>query len=270
MKLSYGTQISPSPISLSMGTLRKPKLQDITDSQSEFKMSFEKFYFFEFLITMTPEEFFTKADLDIGKQYWDSLSSEQQKTMTIYDLVTTNKEICSHYLEIFNFFFVEKVLLVDNYFVLVNPEKDYEQENFDKQDIIGVINSNNFTEVLNIIKQICCLVSSGQEEKPKFKNKTAEEIYNKIQNAEKKQPKKADINMTLPNIISSVTSKHPSLNYNNVWGLTIFQLLDNFGRMREDIVYNIEWTRVAVWGDEKKTFDPSRWYKNNFDESEQI
>ena len=37
--------------------------------------------------------------------------------------------------------------------------------------------------------------------------------------------------------------------------------------MREDAIYSIEWTRVAVWGDEKNTFDPSRWYKNDFDKS---
>ena len=27
----------------------------------------------------------------------------------------------------------------------------------------------------------------------------------------------------------------------------------------------MEKTRVAVWGDEKKTFNPAKWYKNEFD-----
>ena len=264
MKLSHGTQISPYPISLSVGTLRKPKLRDIADPRGKFKMSFEKFYFYEFLITMTPEEFFTKADLEAGKEFWESLSEDEKRGLTVYDLINNNPTLMKNFLEVFNFFFEETVLYVDGVFVLVNPEKDYEVETPQREDIVGVIDSNNFSEVLNVMQQVCC-IAPEEEEVPKFKNKLAERLYYQIQEGEKARKKKSDINMTLPNIISAVTSKHPSLNYTNVWKLTIFQLLDNFGRMREDAIYSIEWTRVAVWGDEKKSFDPARWYKNDFD-----
>lgn len=266
MKLSHGTQLSPYPIPLSVGTLRKPKLRDIANPRGKFKMSFEKFYFYEFLITMTPEEFFTKADLEAGKEFWETLSEDERHGMTVYDLINTNPTLMRNFLEVFNFFFEETVLYVDGVFVLVNPEKDYEVETPQREDIVGVIDSNNFSQILNVIQQVCC-IAPEEEEVPKFKNKLAERLYYQIQEGEKAQKKKSDINMTLPNIISAVTSKHPSLNYTNVWKLTIFQLLDNFGRMREDAIYSIEWTRVAVWGDEKRTFDPARWYKNDFDKS---
>ena len=264
MKLSHGTQISSYPIPLSVGTLRKPKLRDIADPRGQFKMSFEKFYFYEFLITMTPEEFFTKANLEAGKEFWESLSEDEKRGMTVYDLINTNPTLIKNFLEVFNFFFEETVLYVDGVFVLVNPEKDYEVETPQREDIVGIIDSNNFSEVLNVIQQVCC-IAPEEEEVPKFKNKLAERLYYQIQEGEKARKKKSDLNMTLPNIISAVTSKHPSINYANVWKLTIFQLLDNFGRMREDAIYSIEWTRVAVWGDEKKSFDPARWYKNDFD-----
>lgn len=264
MKLSYGTQISPFPIALSVGTLKKPKLKDIANPP----MSFEKFYYYEFLISMTPEDFFTQAAMEEGKQFWDSLSKEDKESLTIFALIMENDSLMNSFLEIFNFFFVETVLYVDGAFILVNPNKDYREEKPTKEDIVGVITSKNFSDILYIIQQVCC-IAPEEPEKPKFKNKAAERIYNKIHRAEKenKKNKKADINMTLPNLISKVSSKHSSLNYTNIWDITVFELLDSFGSMQNNVVFDIECTRVSVWGDEKKTFDIARWYKNNFDNS---
>ena len=89
----------------------------------------------------------------------------------------------------------------------------------------------------------------------------------KMLKAKKKEQetKKSDLNLTIPNIISSLANKHPSLNYVNIWDLTIFQLLDAFNRTQANSMYDIDSTRVSVWGDEKKTFDVSLWYKNNYD-----
>ena len=86
----------------------------------------------------------------------------------------------------------------------------------------------------------------------------------KAQKEQKKQAKN-DINLSIPNIISAVASKHPSLNLTSIWDLTIFQLLDSFSRLQANTVYEIDSTRVSVWGDEKKTFDPALWYKNIYD-----
>lgn len=263
MKLSYGTLISPFPIVLSVGTLRKPKLKDIANPP----MSFEKFYYYEFLISMTPEDFFTQAEED-GKKFWESLSQEEKDSLTVFYLITENNVLMNNFLEVFNFFFEETVLYVDGAFVLVNPNKDYRETPPTKEDVVGFINSKNFSEILYIIQQICC-IAPEEPEKPKFKNKAAERIYNKIHRAEQenKKKKKVDINMTLPNLISKVSSKHSSLNYSNIWDITVFELLDSFGSMQNNVVFDIECTRVSVWGDEKKTFDIAKWYKNNFDNS---
>lgn len=267
MKFDYGTQISPFPIPLSVGMLKKPKLSDIANPKAKPSMSFSKFMFYEFLITMTPEDFFTKANVDKGKKFWNSLSKKEKNGLTVYDLIKLNPILMKNFLEVFNFFFEETVLYVDGAFVLVNPNKDYSTEPPQREDVVGIIDSHNFSEILYDIQQICC-IAPEKEEIPKFKNKSAERIYYQIKEAEKMQKKKGDINLSLPNIISAVTAKHNSLNYNNIWNLTVFELLDNFGRMREGSIYEIEWTRVAVWGDEKKSFDPARWYKNEFDKCE--
>lgn len=264
MRFDYGTQISPFPIPLSVGMLRKPKLRDIADPKSKPAMSFTKFMFYEFLISMTPKEFFTKAEVEKGQEFWDSLSEEEKHGLTVYDLIQLNPTLMQNFLEVFNFFFEETVLFVEGVFVLVNPDKDYSIDTPQREDIVGVIDSHNFSEILYAIQQVCC-IAQEEEETPKFKNKIAEQMYYRMKEAEKEQKKKADKDMTLPNIISKVSAKHNSLNFTNIWDLTIFQLLDNFASMREGAMYEIEWTRVAVWGDEKRTFDPARWYKNDFD-----
>ena len=78
-----------------------------------------------------------------------------------------------------------------------------------------------------------------------------------------KKAKKSDPNLSLPNIISAVSNTHPTINPLNVWNLTVFQLLDSFTRLQSNKIYDINATSVSVWGDEKKQFDFSLWYKKN-------
>ena len=100
-----------------------------------------------------------------------------------------------------------------------------------------------------------------------FKNKMAKELYEKMLKAQKKEKeeKKSSNDLTIPNIISSVCVKHPSLNYSNIWEITIFQLLDTFNKLQVNSVHEIDSIRVAVWGDEKKIYDAALWYKNQYD-----
>ena len=142
------------------------------------------------------------------------------------------------------------------------------EEITDISSIRGVISKDTFQQVIGILQQICCIYDD--EEMPsesEFKNKLAQKMFEKMLQAKKKQNKKkrVDKNLTLPNIISSVSSKHNTLNIINIWDLTVFQLLDSFNRISNDCAYDISALRVAVWGDEKKTFDSSLWHKNNYD-----
>jgi hypothetical protein len=103
-------------------------------------------------------------------------------------------------------------------------------------------------------------------EEMKFKNKMAKEMYLKMREAERKNKKSkaANPDLQLENIISAVSNRHPSINPLNVHDLTIYQLLDSFNRLMANAIYEIDSTRVSVWGDEKKTFNASLWYKNHF------
>lgn len=263
MRLEYSMQISPFPIPLSIGTLKKPKLREIFDTS--LNMSFEKFERYEFFLKMTPKYFYTKIKKDEGGiKLWDSLTDKEQKELTMYDVLTNDEQLKNIYIEIFNYFFIEKVVFEENCFILLKNEL----EGLSSENIRGIIHPKIFNEVLDIICQICCINNEDNSSKNLvFKNKLAKKLYDKMhktQNSEKNK-NNGDIDLTIPNIISSISAQHPSLNYSNIWDLTIFQLLDNFNRLRMNSIYKINSVRVSVWGDEKKTFDTTIWYKNHYD-----
>lgn len=261
MKLDYGTQLSPVPITLSIGTLRKPTLKEIS------QITFERFSFYEYFLKLSPETYYIKIKEDIdGKAYWDSLRKEEQNQITIYNVIEEDEKIRNIYIEIFNFFFVETVIYKEGFFILLKENIPNSQE-IKKEQVRGAIAKENFSQVINLIQQICCIYNEEESlDDMKFKNNLARKLMEKMINAKKEQEtNKSDLNLTIPNIISSLANKHPSLNYVNIWDLTIFQLLDAFNRTRTISMYDIDSTRVSVWGDEKKTFDVSLWYKNNYD-----
>jgi len=266
MIFDYGTQLSPDPILLSIGTLKKPKLKDISNTTTH--MSFDKFNYYEVLIKMNPEIFYTKIKGDDGKEYWNSLTEKEREGLTLYNVVVNDDNLRNTFVEIFNFFFDETVIFMDGYFVLLCKGVDKDTDIKSQEDIRGVISENIFLQVLNAIQQVCCIDDKDENvEEKKFKNSLAKKLYEKMLKAEKakKEEKKFDVNFTLPNIISSVSNRHPTVSPINVWELTIFQLYDSFNRMQVNSMFDIDSTRVSVWGDEKKTFDAALWYKNEYD-----
>lgn len=259
MRLDYGTQISPSPIKLSIGTLRKPKLIDVSD------LGFDKLSAFELFAKMTPETYFIKIKEEAGKAYWESLTDEQHDQITMFYLIKTDESLQEIYTDMLNFFFVEPVVFQEDVFIIFKNNTDFNSE-LSVNDIRGVINEDTFLQVLILIQQICCIYEEEQSiDELKFKNKTARKLYEKMLKAQKQEKKKSDSNLTLPNIISAVSNSHPSVNPINIWDMTIYQLIDSFDRLQTNKLYDINQRRVSVWGDEKKTFDPTLWYKNNYD-----
>lgn len=252
MKLSYGTQLSPTPINLTTGgSIRKPRLDDISE------LSFETFSYYEFFLKLTPELYFELLKNNNQSNY-NNKTSQIKEEDGLYEIITKESFLQKVYTDIFGFFFVENVFFQDDCFLLFNGNK------IDEENIIGIIYENNFYEVINIIQQICCINGmSNESEKPKFKNKKAKRLYEKMQKAQKQMSNNQE--MSLPNIISSVSNKHPSINPLNVWNLTIFQLYDSFERIINNCWFEISSTNISVWGDEKNTFDPLLWCKNLYE-----
>lgn len=251
MKLDYGTLLSPTPIKLSIGTLRHPKLLDIAD------ITFPVFDIYQLFLKITPEEYYTK--LTKNEEYWKSLPDIEQYNMTMYDVLLDHDDVSSLYTNIFNFFFYEDVKFKSGVFVICKHEG--------QESISGIIGEKNFADLLNTIQQLCKIKGEEKVEDQKFKTKKARRTWLKMKKAEKENAKrrKANLNFTLPNIISAVAAKSKTLNIENIWYITLYQLYDQFDRLQINDGYERDSTSIAVWGDEKNKFDYTLWYKNIVD-----
>lgn len=268
MKLDYGSLLSPEPIQLSIGTIRHPILREIS------KITFSKFGIYQFFLKLSPEEYYTKVNKS-REEYWKSLSSDKQELISLYDILLIDENLCNTYIEIFNFFFVEKVIFQEGFFVFLNTDnKNTDSEIEVTEDTLrGVVSKETFDDALDLLQQVCFLKEddSEDESKQKFKNEKARMLWRRMKEAEKKQKETSEHNadMSLPNIISSVAAKSLNLNISNIWDITLFQLYDQFNRLQTNDAYSINSMRIAAWGDEKKTFDYALWHKNMFDKRNQ-
>ena len=268
MKLDYFTLLCPEPISLSIGTIRQPTLRDIG------RLTFQKFNMFQVYLKLKPVDYYEKINELRGKSEWDSLTDEQKSYITLFDVILVEDIVRLTYLEIFNFFFVERVIFRENLFVIVKTD-DYDTPSNDLElsddNVKGVISNDNLLNVLDILQQIWCIKSDDalDENTPVFKNKKAKMLYEKMLKAKATENKKVELkdyyNLKLPNIISATTMKSHGLNIINIWDTTLVQLYDQFKKLQNDDSHYMNAVRVAVWGDEKNQFDPSLWYKNTYD-----
>lgn len=268
MKLDYYTLLCPVPISLSIGTIRQPTLREIGE------LTFPKFGMYRVYLKLTPEDYYLHLNGNQGEEYWDSLSDEQKKEITLYDVIIMEGQLLDTFLEILNFFFIERVIFRERLFIIVDTD-DYvtpsDEIELNDNNIKGIINHMTLAEILDIIQQVCCIKSDDllDEPKPKFKNNKARRLYEKMLKAKEKEKKKKaekDMrNLSVPNIISATASKCPGLNIVNIWDATLFQLYDQFEKTQNDDIHYLNSVHVAVWGDEDNKYDNSLWYKNNYE-----
>lgn len=197
---------------------------------------------------------------------YDGMTNEERMSINVYDILIDNDETAELMKTSLDFFIKEDVLFSREHRafevkgnVLVN-ENDKLVE---KYATIGVIDRENFPEVVDVICQRNNIKMQDIGDPSKVKNKKALAILQKIKKGAEKMAKmnKADENMELGNIISAVANKSQSLNITNIWNLTVYQLWDCFSRLTNNAVYDMSCTGVSVWGDKDKKFDYTGWYK---------
>lgn len=267
MNLDYYTLLCPVPINIGIGRIQNHTLLDIG------KITYLKYGMFQVYLKLTPSDYYKNINKERGETYWELLSDEQKQAVTLYDLILTEEDVKMTYMEMFNFFFVERVIFRENLFYVLKDANDGiadEDVDINEDTIQGIIYPHNISEVIDVIEQVCCIKSDDplDEPTPKFKNEKAKRLYERMLEAKKrsdeKKIKKNSVNMSLPNIISAVAAKSFGLNVLNIWDITVFQLFDQFNKIQFGDSYYINSVRVAVWGDENNQFDQSLWYKNTF------
>lgn len=252
MKLSYFDLLSPEPIYIeNVGGILSPKLKDI----SGLKGGVPTYNYFLSTLILDIKSFF---DVVGQTEQYDSLSDEEKTSVNVFDLLTMEENSINLLQTALNFFIKEQVIFSADKMCFYVVDHSHE-----KESVIGLINRDNYCFVTDIICQRNNVRSKNEESISKPKSKKALEIMKKLQKGRENKARsiKPNENMELGNIISAVSSKHPSLNILNVWDLTVYQLWDTFSRISNNTMYDIMSMQVAAYGNKDNQFDLTSWFQ---------
>jgi hypothetical protein len=256
---------------LGVGTLKSPKLCTfMCDEEDGGIIDYEDYNIMLSTIMMSPKIFF-RVFMEKDEEWFESQNADWQDEQKIVNLIQMSDEAIQAFTDSLNFFFKEEVKFSEQYkmFLTYNGEKDDDGELIPN----GMLHPEIFEEVLDVIKQLNG-INVKEEVKPKFKNDRQREMWKKMQEGKKlrEQSKGLDGRLELCNIISAVANRHPSLNFLNIYDLTVTQLYTCFRRLQNNTMFDIQSTSVAAYGDSEGKFDDGGWYttldnqKNRADE----
>lgn len=219
-----------------IGYINSPFLKDIS------KISFETYNLYISLLLINSKKF---AELFLSEYQID-------ETAELYNLIILVKEIRDIYSDIFSFFLKSNVVFNNENNIFINLDDD--------NNVIGMINQSNFKLLTSVILQTNYIGEKNKEITGKVKSKRVQDLLDKISQEKAKisATKKSDVNLSLPNVISALCTKHNSINMLNIWGLTVYQVYDQFYRQNNLNIISTRERNYSVWGGE---FDFTEWYK---------
>lgn len=271
MKLDYFSLISPLPFYVNgVGSIKSPTLREIS------KINYYTYQVYLSNLLLDPASYYEMIDktegaylcnfteqekdtiLRIRSEYMN-LDEKSKEDISIYNIMVFDKFLIDSLLCTLNFFFEDEIIydIKKRVFILFNGTVD----DNNRKTPTGMIHENNYNEIIDIILQRVNVDKKKDEHKNlKVKNKTAERLLKKMKKAKKETEKKEDKKMEIGNLISSISAHSKTLNILNIWDLTIFQLYDQFTRMRYEDSYVMNSTSVSVWGDKENKFDDTIWF----------
>lgn len=261
MKLDYIDLLSPEPLLLPrIGRLVPPTLREIS------RLTWPVYETYLAFLSMPPSRYCTEVKPSL-RSWYEALPSEQAQLLSMYDIIVSNQELADLFCSIFHFFFAEEVIYSreKDAFLLFTPSASSSDDTeHSEPEITGVINKSSYNQVCDLILQMNHIQVESTVDPTKIKSEKGRKIYERIQKFKTKQPhtSKRNADLEIGNIISAVCTRHHSINYTNVWDLTVYQLWDTFHRLQADNAYEIGRTAVSVWGDKEKKFDFNSWFKN--------
>lgn len=256
MRLDYASLLSPFPFLIEkVGSIKSPLLREIWHPQT----TYQGYNMYLSLLFLTPQTYFEQMTPSQSAAY-QNLSEEEKSRLCMFDLIADNAGLQDAYSKMLNFFLVEHVLW--------NPESKVFLTFADSEDDslpVGVIHRGIFPELCDIILQRCGIDRKEADmDTTKIKSKRALEIAAKIKKGRQKAGghKVPDKATELPNLICAVAAKSNSLNFTNIWDLTVFQLYEQFKREQANVYFDIQKMTVAAYGNKQNTFTGNEWFKN--------
>lgn len=253
MKGNYFDLLSPCPIYLpNAGGVISPTLRAIAS------VGIDTYQYYLSVLSMDLKAYLTM--LGHPEQY-EALSEEEKARLPMFDLLTANAQSAELLQKALDFFIKETVVYhpQSKSFTVLDEEKH----------TVGMITKEVYPELCALICRRNYIRSNQEEDLSKVKSKKALEIMKKLRKGrtEKAGRTKTDQDMELGNIISAVANKSQSLNIQNIWDLTVFQLWDCFSRLSNNSIYDIQSMCVAAWGNKDNHFDAASWYKRIYNVS---
>ena len=141
----------------------------------------------------------------------------------------------------------------------------------DGGEVVGSINAQNYDEVSNAVRSFSLPNGDGETNgELKFSSENARKVYERCEAGRKKAKRKREQNSNnesfeLGNIISAIATQHNSLNLLNIWGLTPYQLYNQFARVDRKTQLDVIGLKWAAWGSEPFEFDTWRTTMNKGD-----
>lgn len=269
MQLGYFDLITPEPLIVpGVGSLKPPTLRDIS------RLTYPVYETYLAFLNMSPARYCTEVNPRF-RDWYEALPTEQAALLSMYDIAVSNEELAKLFASIFQFFFVEQVLYdkENDAFLLLSENTNHgskaaasvdSEEPLRQSTPCGRITKGVYPQIVALILKLNHIDSKEPVDLSKVKNEKGRKIYQRIQKLKEAHVRTAKKNddLEIGNIISAVCTRHHSINYTNVWDLTVYQLWDTFHRLQAENAYEINKTMVSVWGDKEKKFDFNSWFKN--------
>lgn len=258
MKLNYADLISPYPFYLShVGGIKSPTLREIWHPD----VTYQTYQAYLTLLLMTPQHYCEQVNHSKAAWY-QALPDETKQNINMMDMIAMDINLQHSYSIMFNFFFAENVRWnsEQQLFCTYRPDSEETQEN-----VCGFIHKNIYVDLCDIILQRCGVSRTDTgTDTAKVKSPRAQNILKKLQKGRQKTSNHSnqDKDINLPNLITAVATKSNSINFTNIWDLTIYQLYEQFKREQANVFFDIQKMSVAAYGNEKNTFKGNEWYRN--------
>ena len=250
--ITYFELLSFDPICVpGAGSILCPRLKDIS------AIGFQTYQYY-LSILLLDEKSMLKTLTSAG--YADLVLPEKTPLFHAFDLIMMHESSALLLKDVLDFFIKEDVVYAPEQHCFLTQTNN---------DITGAVTKENYSQICNVILLRNNIRNAQKEDASKVRSKKASEILKKLQagRAKKASETGADENLELGNIISAVANKSLSLNIQNIWDITIFQLWDCFARLSNNSIYDIQSMSVAAWGSKDNSFDASAWYKRIYTEN---
>lgn len=259
VELEYFDKISPCGVMLNnVGNVHSPFLRDIA------KAGYRQYQYSLVQLLYSPEQYIRELGKITGKvDMWERLTNDEKNNLSMFDLLTLNDELRTELISVLSFF-ITGVLEWDDKrkMILVNKKEEADG----KISVDGYVCKENYATVVGVCLQLADIETDNlMPETPKFKTEKDRKFYEDFMKKKSKynSNRKQDPDFELANMISVISVFHNSLNFTNVYDLTVAQVHDTFKRLLREHQLNIHETNYAVWGGK---YDSKLWYQNMDDD----